>query len=87
MMYVCMILAFPVGGSAAAVPLTTSADCARAQDAAERAERDYDAMKKEYLAQIADSGHPDASQRRALADEDVEQAKARAGAERICNRG
>jgi hypothetical protein len=43
-------------------------------------------MKKDYLARIADGGHPDAPRRQPLADEDVERATARARAERICNR-
>lgn len=77
------ILGLPAGATAA--PMATPADCASASAAADKAEDDFEAMKKDYLAQIADGGHPDASERQALADADVERSTARAQAERICN--
>ncbi|MGW0811768.1 hypothetical protein ACWD00_00685 [Streptomyces viridiviolaceus] len=76
-------LTLPTG--AVAAPTATPADCASAQAAADQADDDFEAVKKDYLAQIADGGHPDASQRQALADADVERSTARAEAERICN--
>ncbi|MEV5545936.1 hypothetical protein AB0L35_07305 [Streptomyces sp. NPDC052309] len=81
----CAATVLGLPAAATAAPLATPADCDAAQAAADRAESEFEAMKSEYLAQIADGGHPDASQRQALADADVARATARAEAERICN--
>ncbi|MFF5273754.1 hypothetical protein [Streptomyces sp. NPDC000133] len=78
-----MLLALPAAAHAA--PTATPVDCAKAQAAAAETEKDYDAMKREYLALIADGGHPDASQRQALADADVQRSATAAEAERICD--
>ncbi|GHE79322.1 hypothetical protein GCM10014715_38120 [Streptomyces spiralis] len=70
---------------ATAVPAATQQDCDRATAAAEQAARDYDQLKKELQDLVAAGGHPDASQRQALADADVARSTAAAQAERICD--
>ncbi|WP_030185063.1 hypothetical protein [Streptomyces sp. NRRL S-813] len=68
-----------------AAPAATQQDCDRATAAAEQAARDYDQSKKELQDLVAAGGHPDASQRQALADADVARSTAAAQAERICD--
>ncbi|MFF0791307.1 hypothetical protein [Streptomyces spiralis] len=71
--------------AATAAPAATQQDCDRAMAAAEQAARDYDQVKEELQDLVAAGGHPDASQRQALADADVARSTAAAQAERICD--
>ncbi|MFJ9924530.1 MULTISPECIES: hypothetical protein [Streptomyces] len=58
--------------------------CDRALAAAERAERSYDAMKADLLRGIADGGHPDISQERALRRAEAERDATASAAQRAC---
>ncbi|MER6984113.1 hypothetical protein [Streptomyces carpinensis] len=81
-----LLLAFPgAAHSATAARAATSQDCAKAMAAADHAAHEYDQLKKELQDLVADGGHPDASQRQALADADVARSVAAARAERVCD--
>lgn len=68
---------------ASAAPVVTDA-CATALAAAQKSEHDYDALKKELTQIIADGGHPDASQRQALAEAESKRDMTASQAQRIC---
>jgi hypothetical protein len=71
--------------AAPATRATTAEDCDRAMAAAGQAARDHDQLKKELQDLVTAGGHPDASQRQALADADVARSTAVARAERVCD--
>ncbi|AGS69813.1 hypothetical protein [Streptomyces collinus] len=58
--------------------------CGRALAAAGRAEREYDLMRHQLLRIIAGGGHPDVSQRQALAVAEAERDMWAAHARRLC---
>ncbi|MGW0086498.1 hypothetical protein [Streptomyces sp. NPDC003393] len=85
---VLTLTAAATSATAAAAPATratTAEDCDRAMAAAGQAARDYDQLKKELQDLVTAGGHPDASQRQALADADVARSTAVARAERVCD--
>jgi septal ring factor EnvC (AmiA/AmiB activator) len=65
-------------------PVTARSACDRALAAAEQAEHDHQALKKELEGVIADGGHPDASQRQALENAEAESASTASQAQRVC---
>ncbi|MYX96532.1 hypothetical protein GT045_17355 [Streptomyces sp. SID486] len=70
--------------AARATPVTAAGACDKALAAAERAERDYQALKKDLDRVTADGGHPDASQRQALVDAEAETVSTASQAQRVC---
>ncbi|MFH8340353.1 hypothetical protein [Streptomyces sp. AM6-12] len=76
------LLAFSAAAPAAhAAPPT---NCDKALAAAQKAERSYDDMKADLLRSIADGGHPDASQRRALQQAESLRNSTATEAEHVC---
>ncbi|MFF7237361.1 hypothetical protein [Streptomyces collinus] len=71
----------PVAGAVSA-PVRDA--CGRALAAAGRAEREYDLMRHQLLRIIAGGGHPDVSQRQALAVAEAERDLWAAHARRLC---
>ncbi|MFI2758190.1 hypothetical protein ACH5A3_04845 [Streptomyces echinatus] len=67
-----------------ASPATARTACDQALAAADRAEHDYQALKKELRRITADGGHPDASQRQALADAEAKTVSTASQAQRVC---
>jgi hypothetical protein len=80
---VTALLSLPA--TARPVPAAAADDCASAQAAADRAQKDFDETKKAYEAQIAAGGTPGAAERQELADADVRRSVSRAEAERTCD--
>lgn len=77
-----LVLSVPLGAHAA--PVAASDDCTKAKAVAVKADSDYEAMKKAYLDRIAQGGHPDASERQALADAQAERDTTASQAQRLC---
>ncbi|MEW2618765.1 hypothetical protein [Streptomyces sp. NPDC048106] len=76
------LLAFSVAAPAAHAAPRTSCDAALAT--AQKADRDYNAMKADLLRSIADGGHPDASQRRELQQAESLRNSTATEAEHVC---
>ncbi|MFI9809046.1 hypothetical protein ACIHEJ_32630 [Streptomyces sp. NPDC052301] len=84
--------AIPVGAAlflalppaAHATPGTPDDACAAAVAAADEAEHDYEACKKELQDRIADGGHPDRSELQALADAEAQADATASQAQRAC---
>ncbi|MEU4036594.1 hypothetical protein [Streptomyces collinus] len=70
--------------TAAVAPAPVRDACGRALAAAGRAERAYDVMRHQLLRIIADGGHPDTSQRQALAVAEAERDVWAEHARRLC---
>ncbi|GAA3124938.1 hypothetical protein GCM10010521_09620 [Streptomyces rameus] len=69
--------------AAPAAPATARSACGRALAAAEQAEHDHQALKKEPEGVIADGGHPDASHRQALENAGAESVSGASRAQRV----
>ncbi|MBL1105265.1 hypothetical protein JK361_11810 [Streptomyces sp. 5-8] len=67
-----------------ASPVTGRGACDEALAVAGQAEHDYQALKRELQRIVADGGHPDASQRRALGDAEAKTVSTASQAQRIC---
>ncbi|MFG2355921.1 hypothetical protein [Streptomyces sp. NPDC048521] len=80
-----LFLALPWAAHAA--PVTADDACGRAVAAAERAERAYEADKKELQGRIADGGHPDRSELQALAETEAKRDRTASQAQRVCGPG
>ncbi|MCX5443801.1 MULTISPECIES: hypothetical protein [unclassified Streptomyces] len=67
-----------------AAPIATRDVCTTAMAAADSAENDYNAIKKDLERRIADDGHPDKSELQALQDADAKRVMTASQAQRAC---
>ncbi|MEV6839624.1 hypothetical protein AB0N17_34875 [Streptomyces sp. NPDC051133] len=77
-----LFLALP--SAAHATPSSRDDACAGAVAAADTAEHDYEAYKKELQDRIADGGHPDRSELQALSDARTQRDATASQAQRVC---
>ncbi|WP_432081570.1 hypothetical protein [Streptomyces sp. WAC 04229] len=77
-------LVVALSSSAHAAPVVAQGDCARAQEVADMAEKDYDDMVKWYKDLVAQGGHPGIVGDQAVADAKADRDRTASQAQRIC---